>query len=191
MTALGTVESYATRLARVLSETDWRMIEPLAEALIRIWQSGNQIFLCGNGGSAGNANHMANDFLYPVAKRLGSGIRAQALSANPAIVTCFGNDLGYDQIFAGQLRVMAAPGDLLMVFSGSGNSPNILRALEAAKEIGVTSFAILGFDGGKAKALADHPIHFAVDDMQISEDLQTITCHAVVQYLYSRREEFA
>ncbi len=83
---------------------------------------------------------------------------------------------------------MARKGDVLIVFSGSGNSPNILQALEEAKTIGMTSYAVLGFSGGKAKAMADVPIHFAVDDMQIAEDMQLIIGHMIMQWLYAQRE---
>ncbi len=189
--AADTVRDYATRLGAVLAGTDWSMVEPLGDALVRCWRTRRTVFLAGNGGSAGNANHLANDFLYPVSKTVGKGIRTHALTDNPAKLTCLANDEGYEAALAAQLAVMAEKGDVLIAFSGSGNSPNILRLLEQARRMEVESFAILGFDGGRAKALADHPIHFAVDDMQISEDLQTITCHALVQHLYARREEFS
>jgi D-sedoheptulose 7-phosphate isomerase len=110
-----------------------------------------------------------------------------ALPANPAVLTCLANDIGYADIFAQQLTVLARRGDILIVLSGSGNSPNIVRALEKARELGLTSFAILGYSGGKSLRLADHPIHFAVDDMQIAEDLQTIVGHMVMQRLCGRR----
>lgn len=187
--AIDTFESYATRLGGVLHATDWNRITPLADAMMACWKEKRQVFLAGNGGSAGNANHLANDFLYPVSKIIGSGIRVHALSANAATLTCLANDEGYDKVFSAQLAVLANPGDLLIVFSGSGNSKNILSVLEEAKRMGVESFAILAFDGGRAKALADHPIHFAIDDMQIAEDLQMIVCNMVLQYLFSRRND--
>jgi D-sedoheptulose 7-phosphate isomerase len=86
--------------------------------------------------------------------------------------------------FAAQLRVYARPGDLLLALSGSGNSPNILRALETANSMGMRTFAILGYSGGKAKEMADVAIHFPVDDMQIAEDLQLVTGHMIMQSLY-------
>jgi D-sedoheptulose 7-phosphate isomerase len=133
----------------------------------RLLKNGRQVFLCGNGGSAGNAVHLANDFLYGISKTHGSGLRVTALSANSAVITCLANDEGYDHIFSMQLAVQAQHGDVLIVLSGSGNSPNILKALEEAKRIGMRSYAILGYTGGRAKAMADVAIHFAIDDMQI------------------------
>ena len=91
------------------------------------------------------------------------------------------------QVFSLQLAVLARKGDVLITFSGSGNSPNILKALEESKKIGMTSYAVLGFSGGKAKALADVPIHFAVDDMQIAEDAQMVIGHMIMQWLYAQR----
>ncbi|QIG52101.1 SIS domain-containing protein [Nordella sp. HKS 07] len=179
---------YANRLSRLLTDTDWSIVEPLAAALLDCWKNKKQVFWIGNGGSAGNAIHMANDFFYSISKQKGSGIRGHALAANAPIVTCLSNDVSYDDVFAMQLATMANPGDILIAFSGSGNSPNILNALVEARALGVKSFAILGYSGGKAKALADHPLHFAIDDMQISEDVQCIVCHMLTQYLYGLRE---
>lgn len=180
---------YSKRLQGVLDGTDWTPVEELAEDLLACWKARRQLFICGNGGSAGNAIHIANDFLYGISKAYGSGLRVHALPANSAVVTCLANDEGYDGIFSHQLAVQAEAGDVLIVMSGSGNSPNILKALEAAKTIGMKSYAILGYSGGGAKDMADVPIHFAIDDMQISEDLQVIVCHMIMQWLYARREE--
>jgi D-sedoheptulose 7-phosphate isomerase len=178
---------YSRRLSETLEAFDWSPVERLTEELLDCWKSDRQVFIAGNGGSAGNANHFVNDLLYPVSKTRGSGIRAHALSANPAVLTCLGNDEGFDNVFAYQLAVLGRKDDLLIVFSGSGNSPNIVKLLEEAKRLGVVSFALLGYSGGKAKALADVPIHFAVDDMQISEDTQTIVGHMIVQWLFAQR----
>lgn len=179
---------YSRRLAATLEIFDWTPVEELATDLLDCWTTGRQLFVCGNGGSAGNANHVVNDLLYPVSKRLGSGIRAHSLSENPAVLTCLGNDEGYDNVYAYQLAVMANPGDILVVFSGSGNSGNILKVLEEARKRGVKSYAVLGYSGGKAKAMCDVPIHFALDDMQIAEDTQTIIFHMIVQWLYAQRD---
>lgn len=103
------------------------------------------------------------------------------------MITSLANDEGYETVFALQLRVFARPGDVLICFSGSGNSPNILRALEAAREIGMGSYAVLAFTGGKAKALTDRPIHLEIDDMQIAEDVQLIIGHMLMQKLSAHR----
>jgi D-sedoheptulose 7-phosphate isomerase len=175
---------YAARLQQVLATSDWSDVARLAQVMLDCWTQGRQVFFCGNGGSAGNAIHLANDFIYGIAKRSGGGMRVTALSANAAVITCLANDVGYDSIYSEQLAVLARAGDLVIVLSGSGNSPNILRVLEQAKSMGVKSCAILGYGGGKAKAMADLSIHFAVDDMQIAEDMQLVVGHMIMQWLY-------
>jgi len=182
---------YSNRLNAVLSRFDWTPVERLAYDLRDCWQTGRQVFFCGNGGSGGNANHLANDFIYALSKTRGSGLRVQSLSANPSTLTCLANDEGYDHVFSMQLAVLARQGDVLVALSGSGNSPNILEALQEAKKIGMTSYAVLGYSGGKAKALADVPIHFAVDDMQIAEDAQMMVGHMLMQWLYAQRGEIS
>lgn len=180
---------YASRMGAVLASSPWAAVASLAAAMHGAWKQRRQVFLCGNGGSAGNAIHLANDFVYGVARRTGAGIKALALSANPAVITCLANDVGYDSIYSEQLAVQGGAGDLLIALSGSGNSPNIVKVLEEARAMGVKSYAILGYSGGKCKELADVPIHFPVNDMQISEDMQLIVGHMLMQYLYARRDE--
>ncbi len=177
------VPAYALRLAKALQDFDWSPVEKLAARFLDVWKRGAAIWVCGNGGSAGNAVHWANDFIYPIAKRSPRGIKIQALVANTAVVTCLGNDIGYDLIFSYQLKTLASEGDLLVALSGSGNSPNIIEALKTARALGVQTCAIVGFDGGAALGLADLPVHFAVDDMQVAEDAQMAVCHALVQAL--------
>lgn len=179
---------YARKLSGMIATADWAPVVALAEDLLDCWKTGRQVFLAGNGGSAANAIHLSNDFIYALSKRAGSGLRAHGLSANQAVISCLANDEGYDQIYSLQLSVLARPGDVLIVFSGSGNSPNILKALDEAKRMGLKTYAVLGFDGGKAKALVDVPIHFAIDDMQIAEDAQLIVGHMIMQWLYSQRD---
>jgi D-sedoheptulose 7-phosphate isomerase len=180
---------YSERLTATLRDFDWAPVEQLAHDLLDCWHTGRQVFLAGNGGSGGNANHLANDLLYPVSKTPGSGIRVHSLAANPAILSCLANDEGYDRVFSMQLAVLAREGDVLIVLSGSGNSANIIKALEEARIIGMTSYALLGYSGGKAKSLADVPIHFSVDDMQIAEDAQMIVGHMLLQWLHGQRNE--
>ena len=180
---------YSSKLQEVLSSSDWSGVNLLAQDMLRCWQEKRQVFFCGNGGSAGNAIHLANDFLYGIAKKTGGGLKVQALSANTAVMTCLANDVGYESIFSEQLAVQAQAGDLLIALSGSGNSPNIVRVIEQAKVMDVKSYAILGFTGGKCKDLADVPIHFPVNDMQIAEDMQLIVGHMLMQWLYSNRPQ--
>jgi D-sedoheptulose 7-phosphate isomerase len=179
---------YFHRLGSILASFDGNLVNSLAQEVKNAWAENRSVWICGNGGSAANAVHWANDFLYPVAKQGPSGVKFHALSANTSVLTCLGNDIGYDQVFSRQLTTFASPGDLLIVLSGSGNSPNILEALKAARSIGMKSFAIVGFDGGHAKTAADETIHVQTDDMQIAEDMQMAICHSLVQTLAANKD---
>ncbi|HEX2549142.1 MAG TPA: SIS domain-containing protein [Gammaproteobacteria bacterium] len=182
-------KNYGDRLSQVLATTDWSPVYKLALDLKQCWMDKKQVFICGNGGSAGNAIHLANDYLYGIAKSSGTGIKVHALSANPAVITCFGNDIGYEKIFSEQLAVLAEKDDLLIVLSGSGNSSNIIEVLEEAKRKKIKSYAILGFSGGRCKSLADVAIHFPIDDMQIAEDLQLVVGHVLMQWLFENHSK--
>ena len=181
------IRDYQKSLTKALSDHDWADVEQLINALATCWRDGRKVFICGNGGSAANAIHLANDFLFGIDKPAGRGLRVSSLPANSAVLTCLANDVSFDEIFSQQLVALADRGDVLIVLSGSGNSPNIIRALEKGRELNLTTFAILGFSGGKCLKLADVPIHFPVDDMQIAEDLQMIVGHMAMQWLCANR----
>lgn len=188
------VRGYTSKLMNCFSNEMNLKIFYLAKCLGEVWKSGNNVFLCGNGGSAGNAIHIANDFIYGVGNcGKGSkipGIRVSALSANPAILTCLGNDIGFENIFSYQLKVQAKKNDLLIALSGSGNSPNVISAINTANQIGLKTFAILAFDGGKCNDIVNYPLHFNINDMQIAEDLQLIIGHLCMQWLSNNKSEF-
>ncbi len=175
--------NYARRLQDALAQGPADAMGQLAAALLLVVQHQKQVLLCGNGGSAGNAIHLANDFQYAMVKGAGRRLRVEALPSNAAVMTCLANDISYDEVFAEQIRAKGGPGDILVALSGSGNSPNVVRALEAANLLGMKTFAVLGFSGGRSRELAQVPIHFAVDDMQIAEDLQLIVGHVCVQWV--------
>jgi len=172
-------------------------IQNLSEILNSCWENGNNVFICGNGGSAGNAMHIANDFHYGVGckkenyKKITErkpGLRMTALPSNPSIITCLANDIGYENIYAHQLKVLAKKDDVLIVLSGSGNSQNVINALNEANNLLMKTVAITGFDGGKCKLIADESIHFKINDMQIAEDTQLILFHICMQWLSKLRD---
>jgi D-sedoheptulose 7-phosphate isomerase len=177
---------YLARAAAAFVRIPLARVEQLAHELLDCWQTGRQVFLIGNGGSAANAVHLANDFIYGISKKFGSGLRVNALASNASILTCIGNDVGYEAIFEYQLAVLARPDDVVIALSGSGNSPNIVRALEYARRAQLRTYGILGFSGGRALGLVDCAIHVPVDDMQISEDSQVLIGHMLVQWLLER-----
>ena len=177
------INKYSLELTNALKLNAMDEVPKLGAAMLKAWKMDSNIYFCGNGGSAGNANHLANDFIFGAGKVNGTGLRCESFSANSAVLTCLANDIGYDQIYAEQIRVKGKPGDILVVLSGSGNSPSVVRAIEQANNMGLTTFAILGFTGGRCKELAQFPIHFEVNDMQIAEDLQLIVGHMCMKWL--------
>ena len=179
-------ENYTQRLQSVLQDKDWSVVEQLAIEMQNVWKNNKTIYICGNGGSAANALHIANDMVYGAAGEEEAGINIQALSANQSVITCLANDIGYDNIYSYQLKAMGQEGDLLIVLSGSGNSENIINVLNVAVEKKIKSCAILGYSGGKALSLADIVIHFNIDDMQIAEDCQLIVGHMLMRWLMEK-----
>ena len=180
-------KDYLNRLQQACSQIPLDRVELLANALLDAWKHKRQVFIFGNGGSAGNAIHLANDFIFGISKNFGSGLRIHALPANSSVITCLANDIGYENIFEYQLGLMSDPGDVVIALSGSGNSPNIVKALEYSNKTKLDSYAILGYSGGKCLQLAKTPIHIPIDDMQISEDIQIIIGHMLMQHLYSQK----
>jgi len=186
-----TADNYLKALQACFSPGIINSVESLAKELREAWIYGRNVYLCGNGGSASNAMHIANDFHYGIgACGPGSktnGLRVEALPSNSSIITCLANDISYDDIYSHQLEVKGRPGDLLIILSGSGNSPNVVKALQTASALEMRSFAILGFSGGRCLELADFPIHFAVDDMQLAEDTQLIVGHLCMKWLAANK----
>ena len=156
--------------------------------LYRGFEEGRTIFLCGNGGSAANASHFGQD----LAKGTLSSMKAKRrfkvipLTDNIGFITALANDEGYDSIFEQQLRNLAREGDLLVAISGSGNSPNVLRAVEYARSIGMTTIGVTGYDGGKLRAQSDVSVHIPIEDMGMCEALHGVVFHAAMCFLRER-----
>ena len=130
---------------------------------------------------------MANDLLYAAGKKNKKGLKVESLVSNSSVITCLANDKGYKNIFSEQIKVKAKKGDLLIVLSGSGNSSNVINAIQTSKKIGVETFAILGFNGGKCKKIVDNYIHCKINDMQVSEDMQMIILNICLQKLMKQK----
>ena len=184
-------KSYLTQLNTVFTPDILIKIKHLCQILYDAWVNQQHIFLCGNGGSAANALHIANDLHYGIGAcgpaPIIPGMRVEALPANTGIITCLANDTGYENIYANQLKVRANQADILIALSGSGNSANIVNAITAARDLQMKSVAILAFDGGQCRELADLAIHFPINDMQIAEDTQLIVGHLCMQWLNSHK----
>jgi len=153
----------------------------LFKEILYTWKNKKNFFICGNGGSGANAIHIANDFLYGAGTTNKKGLKVEALTSNPAVLTCLANDVGYEHIFSEQIKVKADNNDFLLVLSGSGNSKNIIRALQEAKKKKLRTFAILGYDGGECKRISQNFIHIKINDMQICEDMQMILLNIIMQ----------
>ena len=185
--------SYLERLRDCFNKKNIVAVEKLAAALHQAWINGQNVYICGNGGSAANAIHIANDLHYGIgACGQGAklpGLRIEALSANSGVLTCLANDTGYENIYSHQIEVKGRKGDVLIALSGSGNSPNIVKALKTANQTGVKTFAVIAFDGGKCKDIAKTVIHFEINDMQIAEDTQLVVGHLCMQWLNSHKPD--
>ena len=178
---LGGMEEHVRRTEEVLRGTDYRAVETLVQKLYSAYQEGRRVYLFGNGGSAACASHFAEDLAKgtvkdPAQKRL----RVMSLTDCTPFITALGNDCGYDTIFSEQLRTHAVAGDIALGISGSGNSPNVLTAIAWARENGLYTVGITGFDGGKLKKMVDLSIHYPVMDMEISENAHLIVVHLAV-----------
>jgi D-sedoheptulose 7-phosphate isomerase len=182
-----TVNNYLESINKSWNSLDWNRVKTLSDDLLNVWKGRNKVFICGNGGSAANANHLANDLLYGISPDDGKGLKVHSLTANVAVNTCLANDTGYENIFSNQLSALADKNDILIVFSGSGNSPNVIEAIHQAKTMGMITHAVLGFDGGKCKELADNAIHIPLNDMQVAEDFQMIIGHILMKDLKGRK----
>ncbi|HWA83438.1 MAG TPA: SIS domain-containing protein, partial [Fimbriimonadaceae bacterium] len=174
-------------LASALSAIPVAEIDAVRTTLESAFSEGRTVFVAGNGGSAATASHMACDFqkttLAKEHHRISRRIRCIALSDNMPLITAWGNDVHYDEIFGQQLRNLANPCDVLLVITASGNSPNILNALQAARDLGVSSIGFLGFEGGKAKAICDQCIVVKSSDYGIIEDAHSVLMHMVTAAL--------
>jgi D-sedoheptulose 7-phosphate isomerase len=162
-------------------------LHALREALVEAAQlvrscvrGGGKILACGNGGSAAEAQHFTTELIGRYRSNRAS-LPAVPLTADGTAITCIGNDFGWENIFARQLEGFAKPGDLLFAFSTSGNSPNIVRALERARELKIKSIAILGKDGGAARKLADHSIVIQSNDTGAIQEAHLIAIHFICE----------
>jgi D-sedoheptulose 7-phosphate isomerase len=177
------IESYLGALHGTLDALDRNEIAAFADALLDAYHRGATIFVCGNGGSAGTASHFACDLNKGVAFGLDRRFRVMPLNDNIPTVMAYANDVGYDSVFIEQLRNFIQAGDMVVGFSGSGNSPNVLRAIEYANNLGALTVGITGYDGGRLREAAKMSVNANVRDMQLSEDIHVVLCHMIMRLL--------
>lgn len=182
----GPLGDYLARVARAVELIDPNQMANLAAAIDETVRTGHHVFVMGNGGSASTAAHYVNDLVMAYG-RAGRSIRVSSLTDNVAVVTGISNDYAFDQVFEWQLRALGGPGDLAIAISASGNSPNLLRAVAFASEAGMTTAAVLGFDGGTLINAVDVPVHIptGIGDYGPAEDAHLIINHAVASVLHA------
>ncbi|MBM4442382.1 MAG: SIS domain-containing protein [Candidatus Rokubacteria bacterium] len=182
-TRLDFIEGYFRTLVDVIAQLPRAELARALEVLETAWAERRRVFIAGNGGSAATASHMANDLMKGVAKGGAVGVRAIALSDNVALITAIANDEDYREIFAGQLDMLAEPGDVLIAITGSGNSPNVVRAVESARRLGVHTIGFLGMSGGQVGKMVDVAVVVPSDDYGPIEDLHMVFDHLMTAYL--------
>lgn len=172
---------YRSKVLRALDTLDLGGIARAIEILREARDQHRQIFVCGNGGSASTASHFVCDMMKGASQR-GPRFRIMALTDSLPTITAYSNDVSYECVFTEQLKNFAQKGDVVMALSGSGNSPNVVSALEYANSIGCQTIALTGRDGGKLKSLAKLQIHVAEPHMGRIEDGHLIACHMLCYY---------
>lgn len=175
------MEAYIEKEIVVLKKLDLDELNLAMEAITDAFHRDAKIYTMGNGGSAATASHMVCDFNKGVSSVVGKKFRLQCLNDNVPSVMAIANDMSYDEVFSYQLQGVLEPGDLLVAISGSGNSKNIIKAVEYAKTTGCKVVGITGYSGGKLMQMADYKMHVAVDDMQIVEDIHMIFNHMMMR----------
>lgn len=183
---ISTPAEYVAELARAASTIDQRAVQRYADVLFTCWQQDKLVLIFGNGGSHANASHTVADLVKTAMVDGKRRLRAQCMSDNLPMLTALGNDMGYDTTFSFPLESYGRPGDVAVAISCSGNSPNILRAAESAKKVGMTLVALTGLKGGKVGPMADIHINVASDNYGVIEDLHMSVGHMAAQMFHNR-----
>ncbi len=185
------IRHYFGAVQDLLDAVPFDAVDQVVEALMQANRAGQTVFICGNGGSAATATHFGCD----LAKRpIVAGqprFRVIALTDNNALMTALSNDISYDAVFAEQLLPLVRPGDVVIGISGSGNSRNVLNAIQVAREAGALTIGFSGYDGGRLKAMVDLAVHVPCDTMAMVEDVHLMLEHAICERLLALNQEAA
>lgn len=175
-------ELYKKSLLEAIDKIDLDKVEQAISWFRDARDSGRAIFTCGNGGSASTASHFVCDVVKGASYKRANRFRIMALTDSLPTITAYSNDVGYDIVFAEQLRNFAQPGDVVMAISGSGNSPNVIKAVEYANSIDCKTLALTGRDGGRLGSIAQLNVQVGVPHMGRIEDAHMIVCHMIAYY---------
>jgi D-sedoheptulose 7-phosphate isomerase len=180
------VGDYFTGLKQVIDSVDPLQVAALIEELQKAYDADQQVFIIGNGGSASTASHMACDLAKTVLGKLPNKttkrFRVMSMTDNVSLITALSNDFGFEHVFTEQLQLFARKGDLLIVITGSGNSPNLICAVELARNMGLRTAGLLGFDGGKIQPLLDTPVLVPNYSYGYVEDVHVIFDHLITAW---------
>lgn len=180
------IKKYLKLLEKNISALDIRDVNQAANVILSAYDNGNTIFTMGNGGSGTTASHIVCDFNQGVSARLSRKFKVMCLNDNMSSVSAIANDIRYDAIFREQLKNFLTPGDVVIAISVSGNSGNIIQAVEYANKHGASTIGLCGFDGGRLKKTAKYSIHVNVNDMKVAEDIHSIVSHILMKTLGAR-----
>ena len=172
-------KDYLLAVQDVLAHLDHQVVDGMIDVIWRGYEEGRTLFVFGNGGSAALASHFACDIGKGTIAGRAKRLKTIALTDNVALITAWANDKAYEEIFSEQLESLAEKGDIALAISGSGNSPNVIRGLEAGRRLGVQTLVLTGFAGGRAKTLADLCLIVPSDSMQHIEDAHLCATHAI------------
>ena len=177
-------KSYTLYLSELMSQLDFEKIGEFINVILKAREEGRNMFFLGNGGSASTANHFAND-LSAGTRSWKKPFKAISLTSNTAILTAIGNDSGYDEIFSQQLKTHLSPKDIVVAISASGNSPNVIKAIEYANSQGAYTVGLTGFNGGKLKEISQLSLHVSSNKGEYGpvEDIHMIFDHLLYGYL--------
>jgi len=183
--------TYKKTVYSTIEALNQKEINEFTDLLVNAYENNKFVFVIGNGGSAANASHFAQDLAKGTKKKAEQvkRLKAMSLTDNLPFITAQGNDEGYESVFEQQLKTFASTGDLLIAISGSGNSPNIIKAVEWANKQGITTIGITGFDGGKLKKISQHSVNVELNDMCTSESIHSIIFHYVILDLREKLKE--
>lgn len=185
-------DGYLQRLNQELERVDQQAMHRWSDLVFQAWQNDRFVFLFGNGGSGTTASHMAEDLgkstlrkddLYDESKKR---LKVLSLTDNAGWIMAIGNDLAYDQVFVQQLMNYGSAGDVAIAISGSGNSPNVLNAVDWANRHNLATFGLTGFDGGKLKTMQNDGLHVAMDDMGMVESIHLCLFHWVLDDVFGK-----
>ncbi len=176
-------DTYLQGVKTTLDRIPMAKVKELGALLAKARDTGKRVYICGNGDSFSNSLHYALDLAKGIRREDKKPLKIKELASNTPLLTAFGNDTSYSNIFKGELEVLLEKGDLVIGISGSGNSPNVLEAVEYANKNGATTVGITGYSGGKLKNLAQVSVHVPVDNMELAEDAHWIIGHVLKMYL--------